>query len=123
MNVLTNREIYYNLDDEKDGKTGFFKRTGDKLKNLEKNQLFQTGAAAYGSYLKQRYQGGGFQPLSTSQELGTTNNQGPTVVVSGNNDEPKKMSTGLKIGIGVGVAAVIGIIIFVVVKNKNKAKK
>jgi len=123
MNVLTNREIYYNLD-EKDGKTGFFKRTGDKLKNLEKNQLFQTGAAAYGSYLQQRYQGGGFQPLSTSQELGTTNNEQPTVFVSGNNElPPKKMSTGLKIGIGVGVAAVIGIIIFVVVKNKNKGKK
>ena len=120
MDVLTDREIYYNLN-EKGDKQGFFKKAGEKLKNLEKNQLFQTGAAAYGGYLQQRYQGGGFQPLTPAEDLGRTTNQPPQVIVTG--DEPKKgMSTGMKIGIGVGVAAVIGIIIFVVVKNK-KGKK
>ena len=122
MEVLTNREIYYN-NDGKD-KTGWLKKQQAKLKELEKNALFQTGAAAYGSYLTQRYQGGGFQPLSSPEELGKTNNQLPTVLVSDDSKSPKKgLSTGAKIGIGVGVAAVLGIVIFVIVRNRKKAKK
>lgn len=122
MEVLTNREIYYN-NDGKD-KTGWLKKQQAKLKELEKNALFQTGAAAYGSYLTQRYQGGGFQPLLTQEELGKTSNQAPTVVVTDESKSPKTgLSTGTKIGIGVGVAAVIGIVIFVIVRNRKKAKK
>jgi hypothetical protein len=120
MEVLTNREIYYN-NDGKD-KTGWLKKQQAKLKELEKNALFQTGAAAYGGYLTQRYQGGGFQPLSTQEELGKTSNQPPTVLVTEQNSK-KGMSLTAKIGIGVGVAAVIGIVIFVVVRNRKKAKK
>ena len=122
MEVLTNREIYYN-NDGKD-KTGWLKKQQAKLKELEKNALFQTGAAAYGGYLQQRYQGGGFQPLLTQEELGKTTNQAPTALATDNTTQPKKgLSTGAKIGIGVGVAAVIGIVIFVVVRNRKKAKK
>jgi hypothetical protein len=122
MEVLTNREIYYNNDGK--NKSGWLKKQQAKLKELEKNALFQTGAAAYGSYLTQRYQGGGFQPLLTQEELGKTSNQPPTVVVTDESKSPKKgLSTGAKIGIGVGVAAVIGIVIFVIVRNRKKAKK
>lgn len=119
MNVLTDREIHYNAKG-KDEKKGLFKNFGEKVKNLKQNQLFQTGAAAYGGYLQQKYQGGGFQPLETA-DSNPTSNKGPQVTVTG--DEPKKgMSTGTKIGIGIGVAAIIGIVIFVATK-KNKAKK
>lgn len=118
MNVLTNREIYYNAPG--DGKA-FIEKSKERLDALRQNQLFQTGAAAYGGYLQQKYQGGGYQPLATDQS-GKTNNYGPSVIVTGD-EPPKTMSTGLKIGIGVGVAAIIGIVIFVVIKNKNKGKK
>ena len=119
MNVLTNREIYYNAPG--DGKT-FFQNAKERLDTLKQNQLFQTGAAAYGGYLQQKYQGGGYQPLP-GDGTGSASNQGATVIVTDGSDKPKTMSTGLKIGIGVGVAAIIGIVIFVVIKNKNKGKK
>ena len=123
MEVLTNRDIYYNNDGKGD-KSGWLKKQREKLKELEKNALFQTGAAAYGSYLTQRYQGGGFQPLLTQEELGKTSNKPPTIVVT---DESKNPETGLslttKIGIGVGIAAVVGIVIFVVVRSRKKGKK
>jgi len=115
MNVLTNREIYYNAPG--DGKT-----LKERLDTLKQNQLFQTGAAAYGSYLQQKYQGGGYQPI-VDDGSGRANNNGPQVIVTDNTNQPTKMSTGMKIGIGVGVAAIIGIVIFVVIKNKNKSKK
>jgi hypothetical protein len=126
MEVLTNRDIYYNNDgkNKKSTDQSWLKKQGAKLKELEKNQLFQTGAAAYGSYLTQRYQGGGFQPLSSQEELGKTSNQLPTVTVTDDTKKPEpKMSLTTKIGIGVGIAAVVGIIIFVVVKNRKKIKK
>ena len=121
MNVLTDNQIYYNVDD-KQKKQGFFQRAGDKLRNIEQNPLFQTGASAYGGYLQQKYQGGGFQPLNTT-DSGRNFNQPPLPpVVTG--DEPRTgMSRGTKICIGIGVAAIIGIVIFVVVKNKKKGKK
>lgn len=122
MEVLTNRDIYYNADDKKNA--GWLKKQREKLKELEKNALFQTGAAAYGSYLTQRYQGGGFQPLMTPEELGKTSNQMPTVTVTDESKKPKQgLSTGAKIGIGVGIAAVVGIVIFVVVRSRKKGKK
>lgn len=118
MDVITNREIYYNLNDKKEKKDrkNVFQNTGDKIKKLKENQLFQTGAAAYGGYLQQKYQGGGFQPLETT----TTTNELPKAEVT--DKEPEGMSRNLKIGLGIGVAAVIGIVIFVVVKNKRSKK-
>jgi len=119
MNVLTNREIYYNAPG--DGKA-FLEKSKERLDKLKANQLFQTGAAAYGGYLQQKYQGGGYQPLPDDGS-GRANNNQPQVIVTDGNNNTKTMSTGLKIGIGVGVAAIIGIVIFVVIKNKNKSKK
>lgn len=124
MEVLTNRDIYYNTNGDKTKKSAaWLQKQREKLKELEKNQLFQTGAAAYGSYLTQRYQGGGFQPLSTQEELGRTSNQPPIVSVTDNQTPKTGMSLTTKIAIGVGVAAVVGIVIFVVVRNRKKSKK
>ena len=116
MNVLTNREIYYNAPGDK-------KTLKERLDTLKQNQLFQSGAAAYGGYLQQKYQGGGYQPIVDDGSGRANNNQPQVIVTDGNTKQPTEMSTGMKIGIGVGVAAIIGIVIFVVIKNKNKSKK
>lgn len=136
MRIITNREVYSYLDEDKDkgkdkkGKKWFSDQKG-KLDKIDDSLLFKAGASTLGQYLQTKYGEPGYNVTRDKEgniSLGSVDGGNVPIIAETEQERierektEKKKRTIIAVSV-VGGIVVLGIIAFVVYRNSKKSSK